>query len=313
LPTERDALRARVRDLTKHYQAGGRDAFEAYRDLVALLLGITVLAPGGGVRLFSTPGERDQKMVLGGWLGPTDPLPLTDKRYLRLTMSLFRERVPEGVRLKMEKSAIQYQLDTDGRRWVFRYDYLRYPPDPHPAAHVQVRGSLVESSLPSGASLERVHFPTMRVSLEAVIRLLAEDFRTPCQTPADVWRRSSPRARPPFWLSPIARSWHGAGLPTARRSAAGRGAPGLPRLLARTLANDDPCAAVTGSLESSSLISRPITFAARASVVSVSESLSGYRTAPSHAGPRSMRNRSIPRDPIIATATQAPPGRSSRG
>ncbi len=35
LATERDALRGKVRDLTKRYQAGGRDAFEAYRDLVS--------------------------------------------------------------------------------------------------------------------------------------------------------------------------------------------------------------------------------------------------------------------------------------
>ena len=72
-------------------------------------------------------------MVLGGWLSATDPLPLTDKRYLRLTMSLFREHVSAGWRLKMEKSAMQYQIDADGQPWMFRYDYLRYPPEPHPA------------------------------------------------------------------------------------------------------------------------------------------------------------------------------------
>ena len=39
------------------------DAFEAYRDLVSLLRGITVLAPGGGAHLFSAPSERDRKMA----------------------------------------------------------------------------------------------------------------------------------------------------------------------------------------------------------------------------------------------------------
>lgn len=188
MPAEPTVLRGRVRDLTKQYQAGGRDAFEAYRDLVSVLLGITILAPGGGVRLFSAPGERERKMVLGGWLSVTDPLPLTDKRYLRLTMSLYRERVSAGWRLKMEKSALQYQIDADGQQWMFRYDYLRYPPEPHPAAHIQIRGTLTEPILPPGMPLERVHFPTMRVSLEAIIRLLAEDFGVPCQTPSDVWR-----------------------------------------------------------------------------------------------------------------------------
>ena len=42
--------------------------------------------------------------------------------------------------------------------------------------------------LAAGVPLARVHFPTMRVSLEAIIRLLVEDFRVPCEAPADVWR-----------------------------------------------------------------------------------------------------------------------------
>ena len=188
MPTESAPLRGRARDLTKQYLAGGRDAFEAYRELISLLLRITILAPGGGVGLFATHGERDRRMVLGGWRSATDPLQLTDKRYLRLTMSLYREQAAAGWRLKMEKSAVQYQVDAEGQQWMFRYDYLRYPPDPHPAAHLQIRGALTEPVLWRGISLERIHFPTMRVSLEAIIRLLAEDFRVPCQMPADVWR-----------------------------------------------------------------------------------------------------------------------------
>ena len=103
-------------------------------------------------------------------------------------MSLYRERVPEGVRLKVEKAGVQYQTDAAGDQWIFRYDYLRRPPDPHPAAHVQVRGDLTEAVLPAGVPLGRVHFPTMRVSLEAIIRLLADDFRVPCHAEAELWR-----------------------------------------------------------------------------------------------------------------------------
>lgn len=188
MPTDRDDYLAEVRPLTRRYQAGDRDAFEAFRALVALLLRITVLAPTGAVRLFADPRRREWRMALGGWLAPGDPLPLADGRFLRISMSLYREALPTGVRLKVEKAGIQYQADVEGDRWIFRYDYLRHPPDLTPAAHVQIRGTLAEPVLPDVAPLARVHFPTMRVSVEAVIRLLVEDFGVPCQTPPDVWR-----------------------------------------------------------------------------------------------------------------------------
>lgn len=187
MPTDRDDALGEVRALTSRYQAGGRDALEAFRDLVALLLGLTILAPRGAVRLFADPRRREWSMALGGWQTPGDPSPLRDGRFLRLSMSLYREPGPAGTRPKVEKSGMQYQADAEGERWIFRYDYLRHPPDPHPAAHVQVRGTLAEPVL-AAAPLARVHFPTMRVSLEAVIRLLAEDFKVPCRTAPDVWR-----------------------------------------------------------------------------------------------------------------------------
>lgn len=94
----------------------------------------------------------------------------------------------EGSRLKVKTSSFQYQLDPEGEKWVFRYDYLREPPEPHPAAHLQIRGGLIEACLPDARALERVHFPTHRVSLEAVIRLLVEEFAVPTSEPRHVWR-----------------------------------------------------------------------------------------------------------------------------
>lgn len=126
--------------------------------------------------------------MLGGWAGPDDPLPLRDGRYLRLTVRLYVAPAAERNRLKVAHSSYQYQLDRDGDHWVFRYDYLRIPPDLNPAAHVQVNGSLTENCLPPARPLSRVHFPTARVSLEAVIRLLADQFGTPCGTEPEVWR-----------------------------------------------------------------------------------------------------------------------------
>ena len=137
--------------------------------------------------MFSGPRGRPE-FVLGGWRGRHDPLPLTDGRYLRLSVRLYVAPVEELSRLKVASSSYQYQLDREGDRWVFRYDYIRNPPDPHPSAHVQLRGNLVEDCLPDDTSLERVHFPTARVSLEAVIRLLADQFGTPCHRESEVWQ-----------------------------------------------------------------------------------------------------------------------------
>jgi hypothetical protein len=116
-------------------------------------------------------------------------LALNDDRFLRLSMSLFLAPHERGTRLKVEKSVMQYQLDPDGDRWIFRYDYLRHATEPHPGAHLQIAGSLNEATVvPVRKTLNHVHFPTGRVSLEAVIRLLVEQFgvRTNCEP--ETWR-----------------------------------------------------------------------------------------------------------------------------
>ncbi|MGH7390441.1 MAG: hypothetical protein ACREM3_13430 [Candidatus Rokuibacteriota bacterium] len=116
-------------------------------------------------------------------------VPLNDGRYLRVSVSLFLEPYEGRTRLKVEKSVYQYQLDEEGDQWVVRYDYLRTPSDPHPGMHVQIRGRLHEAEvLPSDATLERVHFPTGRVSIEAVIRMLVEQFRVPPNEEPRIWR-----------------------------------------------------------------------------------------------------------------------------
>lgn len=114
---------------------------------------------------------------------------LKDGRYLRVSIVLDREPHDGGYRLKVEQASYQYQSDEGGDGWVFRYDYRRQPTDPHPATHLQVRGSLVEDVPLHRGVLERVHFPTGRVPIEAVIRLLIEQFAVPTNTASEVWRR----------------------------------------------------------------------------------------------------------------------------
>jgi hypothetical protein len=94
-----------------------------------------------------------------------------------------------GKRLKVSESSYQYQSDADGDHWIVRYEYLRDPKDQHPGAHVHVNASLTgEDCCPPHRPLHRIHFPTGRISLEAVIRLLADQFELQCATPRSVWR-----------------------------------------------------------------------------------------------------------------------------
>lgn len=157
----------------------------AFRNLASILLHYTILSPTGGIRLFYGPGDEP---LLGGWERPGDPLPLTDGCYLRVTVTLYLEDTPEGMRMKVRSSSYQYQMDREGDRWIFRYDFLRSPPDPYPAAHLQIRGKFYEACLPEDLPLERIHLPTGRVSLEAVIRLLANQFHVPCHSPPEIWQ-----------------------------------------------------------------------------------------------------------------------------
>lgn len=177
---------AEARALTERYRAGGQDALDAFLELVSLLLNLTILDPAGAVR-YST-GPRPNVAVLGGWRGPTDPLPLTNGHFLRLTMVVYLELTEPGSRLKVAESSYQYQLDRYGEQWVFRYDYLRRPPPPYPASHLQIRGNLIERCLPDDLPLSRVHFPVGRLSLEAVIRLLVDQLGVRSREGPEVWR-----------------------------------------------------------------------------------------------------------------------------
>lgn len=183
---ELPSLLGRVRDLSAAFLSGEPRGFGAFRELTDLLLRRTVLHPSGGVR--ETEGPRSDTRVVGGWRGPLDPLPLTNGRYLRLSLTLFREETEYGHRIKVADSAYQYQADREGTDWMFRYDFLRDPPAPHPSSHLQLNAPIANGWLPAGMPLSRVHFPTDRISFEAVIRLLIDQFGVPPNEPPGVWR-----------------------------------------------------------------------------------------------------------------------------
>ena len=115
---------------------------------------------------------------------------------------LFTEPTDKGNFVKARSSAFQYQADSDpdSKDWIFRYDYIRDPskaykgskPYPFPTAHLQINANLVAPNitLPKG-TLAHIHFPTRRMPVEGVIRLLAEpdQFGVPTSSPPEVWRR----------------------------------------------------------------------------------------------------------------------------
>ena len=140
-----------------------------------------------GSSLHLQQGPRTNNYILSGRL--LAPMGLTDGRYLRIYMGLAIQKTKNGPRLKVLNSGFQYQTDTSGTNWIFRYDYERQPVRPHPPTHFHVRGHLTENCLPAGMALERVHFPATRVSLEAVIRLLIDQFHVPTQSIRSIWRK----------------------------------------------------------------------------------------------------------------------------
>jgi hypothetical protein len=190
-----DAIRhgAQARQFTRDYMAGTSRSFDAFRDLLQLLLSLTVMASGEFVNLVSS-GDPSRR-VLGGIGGPTAPVRLLDGRWLRVAYSLhLAPHEGKELRLKVEQSSVQYQVNQfdgdDGRLGeIFRYDYLRDDASGHPNAHINIHAELNEAGvLKAGATLARVHFPTSRVSLEAILRLLIGDFKVPTAQPEEVWR-----------------------------------------------------------------------------------------------------------------------------
>jgi hypothetical protein len=99
----------------------------------------------------------------------------------------------DGARLKVLSSNHQYQMDADGEHWIFRYDFLRHEfheeARNHAEGHFQIQADLLEQDgLPYGKTVARIHFPTGRVSLEAIIRLLVDEFGVRCLSDDELWR-----------------------------------------------------------------------------------------------------------------------------
>ena len=185
-PPNLDFLLGEVRQLNGTVRAGGSQAIEAFHRLTNRLLHLTVLRTGETVKLIRLAGNPTRAALQSRTAD--EPLRLNDGGFLRLSARLFLDLSSEPHYLKVEDISYQYQLDSEGRQWIFRYDYLRNPPHAYPASHFQIRGSLREQEAAGGRPLEKFHFPTGRVSLEAVVRLLIEQFNVQSRQPSAIWR-----------------------------------------------------------------------------------------------------------------------------
>jgi hypothetical protein len=184
-----------VRSLFESIKAGTNKSFEAWAQLATKLVSCSVAAGGQVITARHARGGGVRNLS-PGWTLEAEPLRLRNGKWLRLSQVLVLDETPNGMRMKVAEASYQYMLTEDGRlagtpeaeSWVFRYDYLRTREDDHPPGHLHVSGLPSCPEALEGATydtLARIHFPTDRISLEAVIRLLVTQFGV---TPAvDAW------------------------------------------------------------------------------------------------------------------------------
>ena len=171
---------------SKALRSGDSSALSAWRDLANLLLHTTVAEPQFAVRLTWQSAARDRAFLESG---SGKAVQLLDGRWLRIWQSLAIRNDGSGPRVKVLSSSYQFQADADGREWFFRYDYERSPQNQYPGAHLQINGVQCPGAwAPETKPLGRVHFPTRRISLEAVLRLLIEDFGVEPVRETATWR-----------------------------------------------------------------------------------------------------------------------------
>jgi hypothetical protein len=179
-------LLGHVRDLNRRCSDGGEAAFQPFADLASLLLRLTLLREGENVVLKRGPNRSHA--ALQNLKGSNIPLRLRDGRFLKCDASLYVDY--DSGYLKVAKSRYQYQVDEEGKQWVFRYDYLRQPGESyaHPPAHLQVNGSLAAEPPVIDQPLKKIHFASGRVSLEGVIRTIAVQFRAGANVDSALWQ-----------------------------------------------------------------------------------------------------------------------------
>lgn len=107
------------------------------------------------------------------------PLPLTNGDYLFL-YNLLGLRRKERYLATLEYR-YTYQATPEDASWIFRYEYVREPPDPYPYAKQHVHVNATPTPYRGAASFPGLHLPTgRRVTIELLVRhLIAEHGLVP--------------------------------------------------------------------------------------------------------------------------------------
>ena len=199
----RDKACAKIRELSRGFKGPGAKPRKQLQEFSRLIDFLRVLTIKGNKKDPVTVVEREDAELIHlicPLRDPNSPLPLRDRGFLKFAIAVRSDLDADG-QLHVAWSSYQYQMrNLDPESWVFRYEYargakyLKYLKGntnvyKHPLSHLHVRGKLEEiDALPSGAGLGRVHFPTMRISLESVIRLLVDHFGVKTNTEESIWR-----------------------------------------------------------------------------------------------------------------------------
>jgi len=176
---------AEIEALWRRVGDGGRRAPAAFEELTQSLLSLTVVPEGQRVVL--KPALHAGSFLLEGMAGMHKQglVRLNNGRWLQIRMTL---KLVDGS-LALAGAVFQYLWDDAEQSEIFRYDYARWQHSRHPRSHLNVHGTLDHGeALRDGDSLKDLHFPTGHTSLEAVVRLLIEDFEVGPNQPEQVWR-----------------------------------------------------------------------------------------------------------------------------
>jgi hypothetical protein len=188
-----ESVKGDYREILRRCQSGeSPGSCVAFADLLRGLLALTVLGTHATFPpLQRVPAHKGTAPAGAFAIGqPGLSLPLNNGWRLRLLYTVIVEpsESANGARkLKTLQSSVQYQRTESDDTFVFRYDYLRYSTDDHPPGHVQIRGTPAEDCLSGKQLLERIHFPTGRITIEAIIRLLIVQFNLTANEP-EIWQ-----------------------------------------------------------------------------------------------------------------------------
>lgn len=149
---------------------------QAYIDHLNGLINTTV--SDSRLALLEVAGGSDQKHIVR-FQSQRMPLELKPNGFLRFQQLV--HRVEDHVEVTQANYMFSHSEDPDDEAaWVFRYEYDRHPKPTKPQSHLHVNAER------NGESIEHIHFPTSRISVEQLIAHLIMEHGI--ESARDDWR-----------------------------------------------------------------------------------------------------------------------------